>query len=158
MTFEFDARVASGRPSSPSRRDVLKRWRLDCGRARTLSRTPSPHLLLMTLPALFQLAVPPQRVICAPQQCVGEQCSAPIPAAPQDAGTVYGTEFLYDAHTVILAEGNEAEMQDPGWTGRFGMQYVAEDDTCESMGWQQRAVPRRVWDCFTFFNELDVLR
>jgi beta-1,4-mannosyl-glycoprotein beta-1,4-N-acetylglucosaminyltransferase len=84
-----------------------------------------------------------------PQQCAGAQCGA---------ATVYGTEFVYGSHTVILAEGSEAELQDPGWSGSFGMQHIAEDDTCATMGWQTRAEPRRVWDAFTFFNELDVLR
>jgi len=89
-----------------------------------------------------------------PPQCAGTQCTA---AAPPP-GDVYGTEFLYDSHTVILAEGSEAELQDPGWSASFGMQHVAEDDTCATMGWRARAEPRRVWDAFTFFNELDVLR
>jgi hypothetical protein len=85
------------------------------------------------------------------EQCSGEQCAG-------EEGAVYGTEFLYDSHTVILAEGTEAEMRDPSWSNFFGMQYVAADDTCDTMGWRRRAVPRRVWDAFTFFNELEVLR
>ena len=81
-------------------------------------------------------------------QCAGLQCN--------DA--VYGTEFLYDGHTVILAEGTEGEMQEPGWASSFGMTYVAEGDTCAVIGWKKRVEPRRIWDTFTFFNELDVLK
>ena len=72
--------------------------------------------------------------------------------------TVYGTEFLYDGHTVILAEGSDSETRQPGWFDSFKMHVVAEDDRCEDMGWERRTSPRRIWDAFTFFNELDVLR
>jgi len=91
----------------------------------------------------------------APPQCSSDHCAA---GDDIDRDTVYGTEFLYDGHTVILAEGTKAEMEEPGWSSSFGMHYAAEDDTCAAMGWRQRAEPRRVWDAFTFFNELDVLR
>lgn len=36
--------------------------------------------------------------------------------------------------------------------------YIAPDDTCESKGWVRRDQPRRIWDAFTFYNELEVLR
>ena len=91
----------------------------------------------------------------AAPECAGEVC--PGGGFPGD-DAVLGTEFLYDAHTVILAEGTAAELQDPVWSSSFGMHYAAADDTCESMGWRRRAAPRRVWDAFTFFNEVDVLR
>jgi hypothetical protein len=30
-------------------------------------------------------------------------------------------------------------------------------DSCEDAGWRTRQRPRRIWDAFQFFNELDIL-
>ena len=123
-----------------------------CGRR--YSGTPAQKtrwrlaVMLAALLALVRVhahAEVPLSPTCGSEQCTGSD----------DA--VFGTEFLYDGNTVILAEGTQEEMQEPGWTHRFGMKIVAPDDTCADLGWHQRATPRRVWDAFTFFNELDVL-
>ena len=66
----------------------------------------------------------------------------------------------YDGHSKSAVEVTPEEYE-AGWTDRwdkFPAQSISKRDTCETVGWVQRAQPRRVWDAFTFFNELQVLR
>ena len=84
------------------------------------------------------------------EECgAGNECSV--------EGKMWGTDVLIDAHTVVLAEGTEAEVRAPGFHERFPLTFVDQGDSCAVLGWRQRATSRRVWDAFTFFNELLVL-
>lgn len=84
------------------------------------------------------------------EECeAGQECGA--------AGQLWGTDVLIDAHTVVLAEGTEAEVRAPGFNQRFPLTFVDQGDSCGVLGWKLRAKRRRVWDAFTFFNELLVL-
>lgn len=69
---------------------------------------------------------------------------------------------------VILADGHSRSFVEltseqlhwtlPGYEHKIPVQRIGATDTCETMGWVPRPEPRRVWDAFTFFNELQVLR
>ena len=62
---------------------------------------------LLALVRVHAHAEEPLSPTCGSEQCTGSD----------DA--VLGTEFLYDGNTVILAEGTQEEMQEPGWDAQF---------------------------------------
>ena len=57
-------------------------------------------------------------------------------------------------------ERERAEMKD-GWMimplPNIEFARIEPGDSCSDVGWSERPRPRRVWDAFMFFNELDVL-
>jgi len=56
-------------------------------------------------------------------------------------------------------EREGAELLDGWLLVRENIEFTTLDasDSCEDAGWVTRAQPRRVWDTFMFFNELDIL-
>jgi beta-1,4-mannosyl-glycoprotein beta-1,4-N-acetylglucosaminyltransferase len=65
------------------------------------------------------------------------------------------------AYSTVVAELTPAEELhyiETDWHDWPPNEHIDADDTCASKGWVTRAEPRRVWDAFTFYNELQVLR
>ncbi|KAJ1476124.1 hypothetical protein T484DRAFT_1908482, partial [Baffinella frigidus] len=119
-------------------------------RRRTLSQIPFLALLLLCAAAKPRLEGMPVYPLPAKEECVpGQECSA--------AELMWGMEFLLDEHTNVIVEGTEAEVRAPGFDELFLLTLVDAGDDCAVLGWQPRGNRRRVWDAFTFFNEVDVL-
>ena len=64
----------------------------------------------------------------------------------------------YSAFAAELTPAEELHYMETDWHDWPPNEHIDADDTCASKGWVTRAEPRRVWDAFTFYNELQVLR
>ena len=64
----------------------------------------------------------------------------------------------YSAVVAELTPAEELHYMETDWHDWPPNEHIDADDTCASKGWVTRAEPRRVWDAFTFYNELHVLR
>ena len=74
---------------------------------------------------------------------------------------LFGYDMLLDGHTVILTEGTSSEIEEDegrAWPQKFPLIHFENSDSCELFGWQTRLKPRRVFDAFTLFNEIEVNR
>ena len=87
-----------------------------------------------------------QKTVCMPWQGCLEQGTGVYE---------FGIYAHDDAQINIQTAMTKQEMEADAWPD---VVRITPRDTCESMGWVPRDEPRRVWDAFTFFKELEVLR
>ena len=78
-----------------------------------------------------------------------------------DTGDYYDEVEPTDAYDPNLSEEDKARaVLKDGWLlihQNIEFTRIEPIDSCEDMGWTERKKPRRIYDAFQFFNELDIL-